>query len=62
MKQFVPVTDEMLFDAANFAGPLVPYQFGILCARQLRDEPLPTVGVAARANAVSAPPSEHHRV
>ena len=41
MKQFVPVTDEMLFDAANFAGPLVPYQFGILCARQLRDEPLP---------------------
>jgi hypothetical protein len=62
MKQFVPVTDEMLFDAADFAGALVPYQFGISCARQLRDDPLPGVDVAARASAVSAPPLEYRRV
>ena len=37
MKQFVPITDDMLFDAGNFVGPLVPYRFGVACARQLRD-------------------------
>lgn len=37
MKQFVPITDDMLFDAGNFVGPLVPYRFGVVCARQLRD-------------------------
>jgi hypothetical protein len=37
MKQFVPITDDMLFDAGNFVGPLVPYRFGVMCARQLRD-------------------------
>ena len=35
MKQFVPITDDMLFDAGNFVGPLVPYRFGVICARQL---------------------------
>jgi hypothetical protein len=38
MKQFVPITDDMLFDAGNFVGPLVPYRFGVACARQLRDK------------------------
>lgn len=37
MKQFVPITDDMLFDAGNFVGPLVPYQIGVMCARQLRE-------------------------
>ncbi len=37
MKQFVPITDDMLFDAGNFVGPLVPYRFGVMCARQLRE-------------------------
>lgn len=59
MKQFVPITDDMLFDAANFAGPLVPYQFGILCARQVSDASKASIDMPARANSVSAPPSEH---
>jgi len=37
MKQFVPITDDMLFDAGSFVGPLVPYRLGVACARQLRD-------------------------
>jgi hypothetical protein len=37
MKQFVPITDDMLFGAGNFDGQLVPYRFGVECARQLRE-------------------------
>ena len=52
MKQFVPITDEMLFDAGDFVGPLVPYRFGVACARQLREndrgamDQCPTVSVS----------------
>ena len=52
MKQFVPITDDMLFDATNFVGPLVPYRFGVACARQLREnergaaDQCPTVNVS----------------
>jgi hypothetical protein len=38
MKQFVPMTDDMLFDAQQFVGPFVPYQYGVPCFRQMRDE------------------------
>ena len=38
MKQFVPMTDDMLFDAQLFAGPFVPYRYGVPCVRQMRDE------------------------
>jgi hypothetical protein len=38
MKQFVPMTDDMLFDAQQFVGPFVPYQYGVPCVRQMRDE------------------------
>jgi hypothetical protein len=37
MKQFVPISDDMLFDAGEVVGPLVPYRFGVMYARQLRD-------------------------
>ncbi len=37
MKQFVPMTDEMLFDAPQFVGPFVPYRYGVQCARQMRE-------------------------
>ncbi len=52
MKQFVPITDETLFDAGNFVGPLVPYRFGVVCARQLREserraaDQCPTINVS----------------
>jgi hypothetical protein len=38
MKQFVPMTDDMLFDAQQFVGPFVPYQYGVPCVRRMRDE------------------------
>ncbi len=37
MKQFVPMTDEMLFDAPQFVGPFVPYRYGVQCVRQMRE-------------------------
>ena len=64
MKQFVPITDDMLFDAGNFVGPLVPYRFGVMCARQLRDDvrsaadQCPTVSVSpALTPSLSAMPA-----
>jgi hypothetical protein len=50
MKQFVPITDDMLFDAGNFVGPLVPYRFGVACARQLRDSDRSTMDQCATVN------------
>jgi hypothetical protein len=38
MKQFVPMTDEMLFDAQQFVGPFVPYRYGVPCAHRMREE------------------------
>jgi hypothetical protein len=51
MKQFVPITDDMLFDAANFVGPLVPYRIGVMCARQLRESERRAMDQRATANA-----------
>ena len=40
MKQFVAMTDEMLYRADGPPGPLVPYRTGVFCWHQLRDEAL----------------------
>jgi hypothetical protein len=50
MKQFVPITDDMLFEAGNFVGPLVPYRFGVACARQLRDNDCRSMDQCATVN------------
>lgn len=38
MKQFVAMTDEMLYRTDGPPGPLVPYRCGVFCWHQLRDE------------------------
>jgi hypothetical protein len=39
MRQFVPMTDDMLENAGQLPGPLVPYQCGVPCWHRLRAEP-----------------------
>ena len=39
MRQFVPMTDDMLENAGLLPGPLVPYQCGVPCWHRLRVEP-----------------------
>jgi hypothetical protein len=39
MRQFVPMTDDMLENAGQLPGPLVPYQCGVPCWHRLRVEP-----------------------
>jgi hypothetical protein len=48
MRQFVPMTDEMLNRLDSLPGPLVPYHCGIPCLHVLRD-----------AGAATANGSEH---
>jgi len=38
MREFVPMTDDML-DVGPLPGPLVPYQCGVPCWHRLRVEP-----------------------
>jgi hypothetical protein len=38
MRQFVPMTDDMLERVDELPGPLVPYQCGLPCWHRLRDE------------------------
>jgi hypothetical protein len=38
MRQFVPMTDDMLENLDQLRGPLVPYQCGVPCWHRLRDE------------------------
>lgn len=38
MRQFVPMTDDMLFNAAQLPGPLVPYRIGVQCWHALVEE------------------------
>jgi hypothetical protein len=54
MKQFVPMTDEMLFDAKQFVGAFVPYRYGVQCARQMRERETERV---APAGEVTSPPT-----
>ena len=37
MKQFVPLTDEMLYDLAGPPVPLVPYRCGMPCSREMSE-------------------------
>lgn len=39
MRQFVPMTDDMLERVDELPGPLVPYQCGLPCWHRLRVEP-----------------------
>lgn len=39
MRQFVPMTDDMLERVDELPGPLVPYQCGLPCWHGLRVEP-----------------------
>ena len=38
MRQFVPLTDEMLYSLAGPPMPLVPYCCGMVCRRELVEE------------------------
>ena len=38
MKQFVAISDDELFRAEGPPGPMVPYQCGVFCWHQLREE------------------------
>ena len=38
MRQFVPLTDEMLYQMSGLPGPLVPYRAGLECWHALTDE------------------------
>jgi hypothetical protein len=38
MRQFVPMTDDMLENVDQLPGPLVPYQCGVPCWHRLRGE------------------------
>jgi hypothetical protein len=42
MKQFVPLTDEMLYSLAGPPMPLVPYRCGMLCRRDALEEREPS--------------------
>ena len=37
MKQFVPITDDLLYRLGGPPGPLVPYRIGVSCRRALQD-------------------------
>jgi hypothetical protein len=40
MKQFVPMTDDMLYRSDGPPGPFVPYRFDLNCYHGLREEDL----------------------
>jgi len=52
MKQFVAMTDDVLYRSEGWSGPLVPYQCGVFCWHRLRDEAaasVPSIEAAARS-------------
>lgn len=57
MRQFVPLTDEMLYQMGGFptalVGPLVPYRPGLECLHALVDETAQTA--VAKVEAVEDP-------
>jgi len=57
MKQFIPLTDEMLYSLAGPPAPLVPYRCGMHCRRELAEES--AIEAYARVDSVapSASPS-----
>ena len=56
MRQFVPMTDELLYQAGKLPGPLVPYRCGVPCWHRLRAEPEQASGPAAAARAAAGEP------
>jgi hypothetical protein len=38
MRQFVPMTDELLYETGGLSGPLVPYRCGVPCWHALQPE------------------------
>lgn len=59
MRQFVPMTDDMLERVDELAGPLVPYRCGLPCWHGLRVEsdhaPPPQAAVIPAASDTRAP-------
>ncbi len=55
MKQFVAMTDEMLYRSDGPPGPLVPYQCGVFCWHQLREEAAASAAPAAAVRGTAAP-------
>jgi hypothetical protein len=51
MKQFVAVTDELLYRSDGPPGPLVPYQCGVFCWHQLREDALASLPASSAASA-----------
>jgi hypothetical protein len=49
MRQFVPMTDDLLYDTARLPGPLVPYQCGVPCWHQLQPGEVESVDRASPA-------------
>ena len=58
MRQFVPMTDDMLENADRLPGPLVPYQCGLPCWHRLRVEPERPPAQSRPASPVAAIASE----
>jgi hypothetical protein len=44
MKQFVAMTDDVLYRPDDLPGPLVPYRCGVFCWHRLREEAAATQG------------------
>jgi hypothetical protein len=61
MKQFVAMSDDELYRAEGPPGPLVPYQCGVFCWHQLREESMTSsssnVVQASAANCVHEGPA-----
>jgi hypothetical protein len=57
MRQFVPMTDELLYRTDRLPGPLVPYRCGLPCWHRLQDEP-PAPGAAAATAMTETPAPE----
>jgi hypothetical protein len=55
MKQFVAMTDDMLYRSDGPPGPIVPYQCGVFCWHRLREE---VAEAAATANAPRGMPED----
>jgi len=68
MRQFVPMTDDLLYQPDKFPGPLVPYQCGVPCWHQLMDagaahdaSPAPFAVTSVGAESLSESPSARRR-
>ena len=58
MKQFVAMTDDVLYRSEDLPGPLVPYQCGVFCWHRLREEAAGAEPASAQATPCVAPQPE----